>query len=214
VLRAVQRALAVALHFVAGMKSIATVLLFAAACVADVGDTGGMPGGDPSNPNDPSDPGKPDDPSDPPPGGGISVADFMTALGHKECDDAFTCKANFPTDAGVTFAEAFGASAMACYTDAATYYDAAAIQASISAGKIAYDGNAAKTCTQGFAAPTCGTYWTNGPDYPAACDTALVGKVATGAACTNDFECSADNWCDETNKCAAIPANARRSRSY
>ena len=189
------------------MKRIAPVLMFLAACATDVGDTGGKPNG----PQDPNNPSNPQDPTNPPPGGGMAVADFLTALGHKDCDDAFTCKANFPTDQGVTFDQAFGTSATACYADAAMYYNASAVQASISAGKITYDGNAAKTCVDGFAAPACGTYWTQGPSFPNACDTALVGKVATGAACTNDFECSGDNWCDDTSKkCAAIPANARK----
>jgi hypothetical protein len=52
----------------------------------------------------------------------------------------------------------------------------------------------------------CSTYWNEGPDWPAACDTALVGKVPAGGACTNDFECAGANWCDETNKCAADTA--------
>jgi len=140
-------------------------------------------------------------------GGGISAAEFLTAIAKKECDDAFTCKASFPTDAGITFEEAFGASAQVCYGQAAEYYDAAAVQAGITAGKIAFDGNAAKACVDGMGAPTCATYWDEGPNAPAACATALVGKVATGGACAIDFECAGDNWCDETNKCAAIPAD-------
>jgi len=187
----------------------AFALLFVA-CAADAPPSGSNPT-NPTNPSDPSNPGGGMDP-----GGGmttptsLSVGDFLTAIGHKECDDAFTCKANFPTDAGVTFAEAFGANAMACYTDAATYFNVTAIQASIGAGKIAYDGSAAKQCVDGMAAPTCATYWTQGPNAPAACDTAMVGKVAAGAACTNDFECSGDNICGDTSKkCEAAPQGAR-----
>ena len=87
------------------------------------------------------------------------------------------------------------------------YYNATAVQASITAGKIAFDGAAAAACVASFGAPVCTTYWTEGPDFGTACDTAMVGKVATGAACTIDFECSGETWCDDaTNKCAPYPA--------
>ena len=194
------------------MYRFASILVLFAACAADV-DDGGT--GNPPNSNTPQDPNKPDDPSDPStPGGSMTVGEFLTAMGKSECDDAFACKANFPADEGVTFADAFGATVNACYTDAASYYNATAIQASIAAGKIAFDGTAAKACVDGFKAPTCTTYWTEGPDLPVACDTAMVGKLATGAACTIDFECAGENWCDDTTKkCAPPPAGQARGYS-
>ena len=192
------------------MRFAAALVLVLSACAADAPDS------KPGDPSNPSNPGNPGNPGDPPGDPGmttpttLSVGDFLTAIGHKECDDAFTCKANFPTDAGVTFAQAFGANAQACYTDAAMYFNVTAIQASITAGKIAYDSAAAKQCIDGMGAPTCATYWTQGPNSPAACDTAMVGKVAAGAACTNDFECSGDNICGDTSKkCEAAPQGAR-----
>jgi hypothetical protein len=178
--------------------------LLLSACAADVGGDDGANPGDPNsdtmNPNNP-----PTNPDDPPPGGGMSTADYLNAMGHKECDDAFTCKANFPTDAGVTFAEAFGANQTACYGDAAMYYDATKVQAAINAGKITFDGNKAKTCIDGWKAPVCTTYWNDGPNAPADCDSVMIGKVALGGACTIDFECSGDNYC-EASKCTAEPA--------
>ena len=189
--------------------------LIATLAACTTGDESGpKPNGDtPQNPNNPNDPTNPGDPPNPP--GGMAVSEFLTALGKKDCDDAFACKANFPTDQGVTFAEAFGASTNECYMDAATYYNASSISASITAGKIIYTAADAKSCVESLKAPTCSTYWTAGPDFSDKCDTALVGKVATGAACTNDFECSGENWCDDTSKkCAAIPQGARKgSRS-
>jgi hypothetical protein len=184
------------------MFRFASILVLFAACAADVDDDGNT---DNPNPNTPQNPGDPNDPTTP--GGSITATEFVTAMSHKDCDDAFTCKANFPTDAGVTFTEAFGADANACYADAAMYYSATALEAAIAAGKIAFDGAAAKTCIDGLKAPTCSTYWTEGPDFPAACDTAMVGKVASGAACTIDFECAGENWCDDaTKKCVVPPA--------
>jgi hypothetical protein len=191
------------------MFRFTSILVLFAACAADVDDGGNS---DQPNPNTPGPGDDPNDPTDPStPGGSMTAAEYLTALGKKDCDDAFTCKASFPTDAGVTFDEAFGATAMACYTDAAQYYNATAVQAAITAGKIAFDGTAAKACVDGFTAPTCSTYWTQGPDFATACDTAMVGKVATGATCAIDFECAGDNWCDDaTKKCAAIPAGEAR----
>ena len=111
------------------------------------------------------------------------------------------CKASFPTDQGVTFEQAFGTSAMACYADADAYYNVPAVVAAINAGKITWNQADATACLAGITFPACTTYWTNGPNEPAACATALVGKVADGQACTVDFECSsAMSYCDETSK--------------
>jgi hypothetical protein len=189
------------------MNAVAKVLLLSvlAACAVDVGESApDDPNPNSPNPNDPN----PNDPNDPGGGGSTMTApQFLDAMGHKECDDAFTCKTSFPADAGVTFAEAFGASAMACYADAAQYYNATAVQAAISAGKITFDGTAAAACVASFAAPTCGTYWDQGPALASACETAMVGKVAVGASCAIDFECAGENWCDDaTKKCAPYPA--------
>lgn len=203
----INRGVAARLHFGSRMMKarVATLVLFSAlaACATDVGENAPNDPDDPNpntpNPNDPNDPGTPGTP--------LTATQFLDALGHKDCDDAFACKSNFPTDAGVTFAQAFGASTSECYAGAAQYYNATAVQAAITAGKIAFDGTAAATCVAGFSAPVCTTYWDQGPDFPAACDSAMVGKVATGAACTVDFECAGDNWCDDsTKKCAPIPA--------
>jgi hypothetical protein len=143
-------------------------------------------------------------------GGGTStVASVLTSMDHAECDAAFTCKASFPTNQGVTFQQVYGANAAACYTQLASdYYDETAVQSSINAGKITFDASAGADCISGFAAapaPNCTDLWQNGPSFPGACGDALVGKVANGAACTNDFECSLSAYCDSTSLlCTAI----------
>lgn len=186
------------------MISIVVVSMVLAACVSEVGEQGG--GGGDGKGDGLGGGGGGGDGDGGGTGGTLGVTEFLTAMGHKDCDDAFTCKANFPADAGVTFEEAFGADQQACYALVAEYYDAAAVEAAITAGKIAFDGAAAKTCVDGMAAATCTTYWDEGPNVPDACWTVLVGNVAVGGACTTDFECSGENWCDESNKCAPIPA--------
>jgi hypothetical protein len=119
--------------------------------------------------------------------------------------------ATFPASAGVTFTEEFGASATACYAGAAMYYDVAAVQASVTAGRIAFDGASAAACIGGIPAPVCASYWTEGSPYPAACDKVLAGKVADGGACTLDFDCvKSESVCDDaTKKCGPVPALAR-----
>jgi hypothetical protein len=143
--------------------------------------------------------------------GSMTVLQYFTALGKKECDDEFACRATFPADDGLTFTEEFGADATACYADAAMYYDAAAVQDSVTAGRIAFDGASAAACVGGIPAPVCASYWTQGSPYPAACDKVLAGKVADGGACTIDFDCmDLESICEDTTKqCGPVPAQSR-----
>lgn len=137
-----------------------------------------------------------------------SAADVMTKMVHTECDEAFACKASFPAGQGVTFEQVFGANAAACYTQlGGEYYDATSVQASITANKITFNASAAGQCVTGIAAmpaPVCATFWQQGPEFPAECDDALIGKVANGAVCDNDFECAAASYCGDTDTCVAI----------
>jgi hypothetical protein len=139
------------------------------------------------------------------------VANFLHEMGKKFCDQAFTCKASFPTDEGVTFEQAFGASAMACYADADMYNNAPAVAAAITKGTITWNPTDAAACLAGITFPACAMYWMNGANEPAACATALVGKIADGQACVVDFECaSPTSYCDETSKkCTADTGGMR-----
>jgi hypothetical protein len=128
-------------------------------------------------------------------------------MGMKDCDEAFACKASFPTTTGETFDQAFGANAQACYADAAGYYMPQTLQSEIDAGKIHYDGVAAADCVAGITYPDCATYWQSGGNYPASCDMAMVGTIADGGACVVDFDCSnVMSVCDTTTmKCGPAP---------
>jgi hypothetical protein len=145
----------------------------------------------------------------------MSATDFLDAMGHDDCDNAFACKSTFPTDAGVTFDQAFGATATACYADAAMYDNAPAVEAAITAGKITYDGAAAATCAAGIVQTACPAFWASGPTLPGACDGVMVGKTADGAACTTDYECAtATSICDATSKkCGPDPQGAKYGRT-
>lgn len=149
-------------------------------------------------------------------GGGITATAFLAGMAQKFCDEAFTCKSSFPTDEGVTFDQAFGASAAACVTDAETYDMPAQVEAQITAGKIQFNGTDAATCVNGITFGTCATFWSTGPDMPAACDTAMVGTVADGQACVVDYECSgASSYCDPTaKKCTPDATGARTTPGF
>jgi hypothetical protein len=130
----------------------------------------------------------------------------------KYCDEAFACKASFPTDAGVTFDEAFGASAMACYADSDASFDIPTIIAQIQAGTIVWNPSDADTCLAGITFGTCDEFWQQGGNEPAACGTALVGTVADGGACVSDWECvNLMSYCDETTKKCTVDTGQART---
>jgi len=144
-------------------------------------------------------------------GGGLAVADFLTKIGMADCDQAFTCKSTFPTDQGVTFEQAWGATQSACYAAESPADYLAKVGSEVSAGKIHYNASAAAACLAGITAPNCATLWTAGPAYPDACGTALVGTVADGGACVVDYDCSnlMSICIDTTSKCGPDPQGAR-----
>jgi hypothetical protein len=144
-------------------------------------------------------------------GSSISATNFLAQMAQKFCDEAFMCKASFPTDAGTTFDQAFGASAQACVADAAMYDMPAQVEAQIVAGKIKFNGADAAACVAGITFPACADFWANGPMFPAACANAMLGTIADGGACVVDYECSSNtSYCDATTKkCTADAGNAR-----
>lgn len=81
----------------------------------------------------------------------------------------------------------------------------------VSAGRVAYDGNQARTCLNIFnAATSCSRQLLNTPEAIAACDAVLVGKVPNGGACFLSVECAgggtcqmADSGCDPYGSCCA-----------
>jgi hypothetical protein len=143
----------------------------------------------------------PDAGNNTPPPAPITVDMYLQQMVMSDCGEAFTCMASFPTTSGDTFAQDFGASVADCVTMESSFNPPATVASEIAAGKITYDGSAAAACVAGITYSTCADYWNTGGDYPAACDTALVGTVADGGACVVDFDCSnLQSFC-ESNKC-------------
>ena len=131
----------------------------------------------------------------------MTATEYITQYETKFCGEAFTCMSSYPTTTGSTFADEFGASTQDCLSIALGYDMPSTVESEITAGKIQYDGSAAASCIAGITFGACSDFWTNGPDLPTACDTALVGTVADGGSCVVDFDCSSlDSYCDATTQ--------------
>lgn len=140
-----------------------------------------------------------------------TATQFLDKLGHKDCDQAFTCKTSFPTDWGITFDEAFGATASECYAGWLDGWDPAQVEKQINAGTIKWNVADANDCIAGMTFGTCTEYWQDGPQMPDSCSTALYGTIADGQACVVDLECASDtSFCDETSR-VCTPDTAPRT---
>lgn len=180
----------------------AVVIAILGACASSPSGKTGGPGGDDGDDTG-SNPGGSDDPGSADP---ITVDAFLQQMAKVDCDEAFACKASFPTDAGGTFDELYGSTATDCYAMANMYNDPVKVASEITAGKIHFDGSAAATCVAGITFGTCTEYWDDGGDYPAACDGAISGTIADGSACVVDYDCSnVDSYCTEAGTCGTDP---------
>jgi hypothetical protein len=67
-------------------------------------------------------------------------------------------------------------------------------KASIAAGRITYDGDAAGTCLDGIAAESCSDYSMDAASSSEmVCSDFITPLVATGGGCTQDYECTTNN---------------------
>jgi hypothetical protein len=141
----------------------------------------------------------------------MTATKFLDEVGRKFCDQAFSCKSSFPTDEGITFQEAFGATQQQCYADSLEWNEPQKVEQQIAAGKIKWSAADAAACLSGISFGSCSQFWNEGPNMPAACDTALVGTVADGGACVTHLECvNVYSYCDDsTRKCTPEPTGAR-----
>ncbi|MEP6861589.1 MAG: hypothetical protein ABJE66_13265 [Deltaproteobacteria bacterium] len=121
----------------------------------------------------------------------MTATDFVGALDRGGCDEAFTCKSSYPSNAPVSFAEQFGSSNQQCYDLSVAYEQYSTINSEIAAGNITWNPTDAATCLATLTYPSsCATYWNNGATYPNACKTALQGHASNGSACLVDWDCS------------------------
>ena len=131
----------------------------------------------------------------------LTATGFLTKIATQYCDESFRCKANYP-DGQTAFSEDYGATTSQCYTAAIAFYTPALVEQSITAGRVTYNPGSAQLCLDGITyQQSCTQFWQSDPVFPSACNTALLGKIASGGACTNDFECAnANSLCDDTTK--------------
>jgi hypothetical protein len=130
---------------------------------------------------------------------------------HRNCQKEFNCKSSYlpAMHNNETFEDAVhGATVDACTTSLKTLLLAGngqdyftKLDASVTAGRIAYNKDDFEACSKGFEALTCDQVFDqNGATAtePEVCNTAVMSQVATGGACTLDQDCAADNGCNAT----------------
>lgn len=115
------------------------------------------------------------------------------------CDSAFACRAQFPGTAG-EFSTDFGASAADCYTLAAQVDVPAVIDGDVASGEIVFDPALGAACLAGLGRD-CATFWQQGPTGQAPCEMAIVGTVADGGACHDDWDCAWTSGCNGQHRC-------------
>jgi hypothetical protein len=136
----------------------------------------------------------------------LSVNDAFTEAANAGCTKAFECMASYPTG-GTPFASQYGASVSECEMKNSALITAvvASYNASITAGRISYNGTDAQSCLDATKGETCPQYWGTDTTFvePASCKTAFKGTVADGGTCTIDQDCAATgSGCNTAKVCS------------
>jgi hypothetical protein len=131
----------------------------------------------------------------------LTATGFLTKIATQYCDESFRCKASYP-EGTMAFDEDFGTTTATCYAGAIAFYTPQLVEQSITAGRVTFNPGSAQLCLDGIVyQQSCAQFWQTDPVFPSACNTALLGTVAKGGACTNDFECAnLSSLCDDTTK--------------
>lgn len=149
-------------------------------------------------------------------GGPIAIGDLGTQLSDALCMKAFMCCTQQQLTA------LFGSTTTLTTTTQCETYLSGLIsgfaipqyQASISAGRAAYNGSAAGACVDVIESATCTEFNIAATDTasPSGCSGLLVAQVASAGACTQDYECTT-GYCEgavggsdaKDGQCAPIP---------
>ncbi len=115
------------------------------------------------------------------------------------CDSAFACRMQFPGSTS-EFASDFGASQADCYALAAQVDVPAVIDGDVASGEIVFDPAEGAVCLAGLGRD-CATFWQQGPTGQAPCEMAIVGTVADGGACHDDWDCAWTSGCNAQHQC-------------
>jgi hypothetical protein len=137
-------------------------------------------------------------------GGAGNAGGAVQASIDATCSKAFECRDEFPPDQGVEFEQIFGTSEAECVANFTEALDPADVQESVAAGRVIFDAADAQVCLAAVNGVTCGQFFGDEPfTQPPECDTAFVGTVPSGGACTIDLDCAGDGDCNvETLTCS------------
>lgn len=136
--------------------------------------------------------------------GPIAIEDLGMRLGDVSCQKVFECC----TDAeimkqfmNITFMNQPITTEDQCVAYTSAFFNGLALpqwQASIAAGRMAYDANAAGDCVAASESLSCADYaalssGTGNTSLAGTCRPFLIPKVANDGACSQDQECTSDN---------------------
>jgi hypothetical protein len=133
-----------------------------------------------------------------------SPRSFMVQLLTEECDQAFTCKPQYPQGAQHSFDYEWGVDINDCVTTDDDYLALDKIEAAIVASTITFDPASAATCLAAPGIPTsCPALFANNYDWASSCYAALAGHVPDAGACTTDWECAnLSSYCNNNGTCS------------
>jgi hypothetical protein len=180
-------------------------LVISLLCLSIIGCVGQITDVDPSDPEMPSQGSGSGSNTTPAP---LTVMEYLTQLGNKECTAAFTCRATYPADAPMSFETLYGTSQSACGTTIVASYEPASIETEVVAGNVYFNAAEAKTCLAGLTAGDCATFWSNGGISLSSCRDVFKGTASDGDTCVIDLDCvNWDSICDAaTSTCVATDA--------
>ena len=127
----------------------------------------------------------------------ITLSTYFDKIAKVYCDQAFSCRATFPTNLGYTFEAQWGNNHGECISRLVTAWNPALVETEIAKGRVTYDGTAAVSCLEGVTLGACGDYWTNGIDWAESCYHVVVGTVQVGGLCDSNYSCTS-YACDAT----------------
>jgi hypothetical protein len=119
----------------------------------------------------------------------MTLSKYFDEIASVHCEQAFGCRASYPTDRGA-FEASWGATVAECEANLIAAWNPAQVETEIAKGRIKYDGTAAASCLEGVTFAACPDYWNRGIEWAESCYSVVVGVVPVGGACENNYSCT------------------------
>lgn len=129
----------------------------------------------------------------------ITPTGYLEKIAKIQCDQAFSCRASFPPDAGYVFEDVWSTSSEACVPQLLAQWQPMQIETEIAKGRIRFDGSAALACLDGVTFAQCPDYWNRGIEWAEACYHVVVGLVPSNGECEIDYDCQS-YYCDTVSR--------------